>query len=158
MGDITTNFSYYEVAKGYKIDEITLSVKNNLISLVKNVLQPAREKLAEPIHITSGYRNPAHNKAVGGATNSQHLYGEAADIYCSKTGKEFFLYMLDNFHDVIGGIGLYADENSAGKFIHVDIRPKVNGAVTTWYFNGSEYVYLPISVQNTLKAKKIKFI
>ena len=33
-----------------------------------------------PIHVTSGYRSPAVNKAVGGARNSQHMLGEAADI------------------------------------------------------------------------------
>ena len=33
-----------------------------------------------PLTITSGYRNPRHNAAVGGATESQHIYGTAADI------------------------------------------------------------------------------
>ena len=32
-----------------------------------------------PIAILSGYRDPAHNRAVGGAANSQHLYGCAFD-------------------------------------------------------------------------------
>ncbi|AQS60252.1 hypothetical protein B0537_14920 [Desulforamulus ferrireducens] len=35
---------------------------------------------ARPVIITSGYRCPAHNRAVGGARLSQHLYGNAADI------------------------------------------------------------------------------
>src|SRR5690625_2382359 len=34
----------------------------------------------KPITINSGYRSPAHNRRVGGASNSQHLYGKAADI------------------------------------------------------------------------------
>lgn len=43
-------------------------------------LQRFREIMGAPIRITSGYRCPDHNKAVGGATNSQHLYGNACDI------------------------------------------------------------------------------
>lgn len=36
--------------------------------------------LAGPTSIVSGYRCPSHNKAVGGAANSQHMYGGAADV------------------------------------------------------------------------------
>jgi len=36
----------------------------------------------DPIIINSGYRSPAVNKAVGGAQNSNHLTGCAADIRC----------------------------------------------------------------------------
>lgn len=44
------------------------------------ILEPAREYIGCPIHITSGYRNPKLNKMVGGVYNSQHLKGEAVDI------------------------------------------------------------------------------
>ena len=47
--------------------------------LVANVLQPLRDKFG-PIVVTSGYRSKALNKAIGGATTSQHSCGEAADI------------------------------------------------------------------------------
>ena len=45
-----------------------------------NVLDPLREKYGKPIKVNSGYRCPKHNLAVGGATQSQHMKGEAADI------------------------------------------------------------------------------
>lgn len=54
--------------------------KNNLIALVENVLDPLREAWGQPIIITSGYRCPALNRAVGGSATSQHVKGEAADI------------------------------------------------------------------------------
>lgn len=52
----------------------------NLTALVDNVLDPLREWYGKPIVVNSGYRCPALNKAVGGATPSQHMSGQAADI------------------------------------------------------------------------------
>jgi hypothetical protein len=43
-------------------------------------LEMVRALIQAPIQITSGYRSPALNKAVGGSRNSQHTRGEAADI------------------------------------------------------------------------------
>ena len=50
-----------------------------LRALCSNVLEPLREALG-PVHISSGYRCPALNKAVGSKPSSQHVHGEAADI------------------------------------------------------------------------------
>lgn len=55
-------------------------VRANLTALVANLLDPLREKWGKPIIVTSGYRCAKLNRAVGGASKSQHLYGEAADI------------------------------------------------------------------------------
>lgn len=54
--------------------------EQNLIALIENILDPLREAYGGPIIVTSGYRCPALNKAVGGAKNSQHMTGQAADI------------------------------------------------------------------------------
>ena len=63
--------------------EMPAEVEGNLMALVENVLEPAREKLGGPIIVNSGYRCERHNKAVGGVANSQHLRGEAVDIRCA---------------------------------------------------------------------------
>lgn len=60
--------------------EMPAEVEANIVALVENVLDPAREKFGKPITVNSGYRCPKHNAAVGGVANSQHLQGEAADI------------------------------------------------------------------------------
>ena len=48
--------------------------------LVANVLDKLRSEWGRPIIVTSGYRCKELNAAVGGARNSQHLKGQAADI------------------------------------------------------------------------------
>lgn len=53
-----------------------------LQSLVANVLQPVRDFLERPIYISSGYRSPWLNRRIGGAPQSQHMYGQAADFEC----------------------------------------------------------------------------
>jgi len=71
-------------AKELKIDNLIQSEKTRFAIrlLVFNLLQPLRDKIQRPLVLNSGYRCPALNKAVGGAKDSQHLKGEAADISC----------------------------------------------------------------------------
>lgn len=57
------------------------TIVRNINLLVDNVLDPIRDKLCTPVIITSGYRCPQVNKLVGGANNSQHMSGCAADFY-----------------------------------------------------------------------------
>ena len=82
-------------------------------------LQQIREHFGKPLNISSGYRCATHNKNVGGATNSRHAKGQAADIYITGvTPAEIAKYA-----ESIGilGIGLY-ETNSDGFFVHVDTR------------------------------------
>lgn len=55
-------------------------VIENLRRLCRRVLEPLREHLNRPIVITSGYRSPALNRAIGGSSTSHHMQGRAADI------------------------------------------------------------------------------
>ena len=60
----------------------------NLKLLVQKVLQPARNKFGV-INVTSGYRSPEVNSAVGGSATSDHLFGRAADIQCEDMATVF---------------------------------------------------------------------
>lgn len=57
------------------------SVERNINLLVDNVLDPIRDRFCAPVIITSGYRCLQVNKLVGGANNSQHMSGCAADFH-----------------------------------------------------------------------------
>lgn len=70
-----------DTATRLRIDNTPSSaVKHNLTKLVDAVLDPLREYYGKPITISSGYRCPALNAAVGGVSTSQHKTGQAVDI------------------------------------------------------------------------------
>jgi len=90
---------------------------------VAHELQKLREYFNKPIIITSGFRTPYFNALIRGAKNSQHLYGNAADIKISGvTSKEILNVAreITNFK----GFGL------SSYFIHCDLRPKE----ALWYY------------------------
>lgn len=75
------------------------TVIDSLTKLIEAVLDPLREWYGKPIRVNSGYRCKALNKAVGSkAKNSQHLYGEAADITAGskEENEKLFNYIKDN--------------------------------------------------------------
>ena len=77
-----SEFTRSDTAKRLGIVNECSSVEQvlNLAYLCHMVLQPLRDRFG-PIRINSGYRCPELNEAVGGAQNSHHMRGEAADIY-----------------------------------------------------------------------------
>ena len=81
-------FTRSDTAKRLGIENECSSVEQvlNLAYLCHMVLQPLRDKFG-PIRITSGYRCPELNRAVGGVKNSQHMRGEAADIHLPSVEK-----------------------------------------------------------------------
>ena len=88
------------------------------------LLQAIREHFGKPITITSGYRTAAHNKSVGGAAYSQHLYGRAADIRVQGIPVEQLAAYAETCLPGTGGIGRYPPRaGRAVGWVHVDTRP-----------------------------------
>jgi D-alanyl-D-alanine dipeptidase len=82
----------------------------NFKKLAENIFQPIRKHFGKPIHISSGYRSAALNKAIGGAASSQHCTGEAIDIDMdgtSITNKQVFDFIKEhlNFDQMIWEFG-----------------------------------------------------
>lgn len=78
-----------------KIDNTPNSeIVSNLEKLVEYVLDPLRERYGKPIHVNSGYRCPALNKAVNGSKTSHHMTGLAADITAGSVAKNKILFNL----------------------------------------------------------------
>lgn len=106
---------------------------DGLDHLCQTYLEPLRKKFG-PISITSGYRHEAYNRAVGGETNSVHIYDApgrtgkavAADIVCSSGTPSQWGAFLDQLG--AGGVGIY----SGSGFVHVDNRQRMGWGRGRW--------------------------
>lgn len=101
----------------------TEAIIKNLTNLCVTILEPARKALG-PLRISSGYRSPALNKAIGASLGSAHQLGYAADVVpLSATTMEFARWVAKNvkFDQVILEFGLA----SAPAWIHVSCDPQL---------------------------------
>ena len=98
---LTDHFSLKEFTDSAKAQKLGIENKPTL-EHIKNLkrlsekLEIVREGLNKIITITSGYRCPALNKAVGGEKTSKHLEGNAADINVSISLREVMNYCIKN--------------------------------------------------------------
>jgi zinc D-Ala-D-Ala carboxypeptidase len=100
---------------------------HNMQLLAFCVFQPIRNHFKRPIHVSSGYRSQALNKAVGGSRTSQHSTGQAMDIDMDGTeisNKQIFDFIKDNldFDQMIWEFGT-ADNPD---WVHVSYSGKRN--------------------------------
>ena len=70
--------------------------EENLEALVENVLEPARAAYGKPIYVNSGYRCSIHNAVVGGVSGSQHMRGEAADLWIDGSPEKLVKIIVAN--------------------------------------------------------------
>ena len=93
----------------------------NLRQIAINVFQPLRDHFGVPIYVSSGYRGPELNRAIGGAKRSQHMEGRAldldGDVYGSPSNAEIFDYIRKNleFDQIVWEFG---DEDNPD-WVHV---------------------------------------
>lgn len=114
VGDLSRNFSRSEFRDKHNGE--THEIDPKLIV----VLQRLRDRIGRPLPIVSGYRSPATNKLVGGATHSYHLVGKAADIPPS--------LVRPNEAKTAGAIGIGV---CGGWVVHVDVRPGATPVIFT---------------------------
>lgn len=107
---LTQNFRVKEFACTDGSDPIFID------SDLVNVLQKIRTHFGKAVSITSAYRTPTKNKAVGGTAYSQHLYGKAADIKVSGVSPKKVAEYVETILKNKGGIGIYST------FVHIDTR------------------------------------
>lgn len=116
MPNLTPHFALSELAcrcgcQGHLAPEI----RSNLQRLSK-MLEAVRTAIGDrPISVTSGYRCPKHNAHVGGASQSQHLLGKAADIQVAGMSPGEMQRIAKGV-SAVHGIGEHV------RFTHLDIR------------------------------------
>lgn len=105
---LSSNFSLIEMASNDGADEVILHPALILL------LQHVRNHFGEVLNVNSGYRSPAHNAAIGGAANSRHMLGMAADITVFNHSPDTVWEFLESLNP--GGLGRYHS------FTHVDVE------------------------------------
>lgn len=129
--ELTKNFSLIELtssetATRKNIDNTPeIPAINNLRLLCAEVMQPLRDFYGKPINITSGYRSPKLNKAIGGSATSDHCFGRAIDFTVPKQDYQMvFNYIRKNleFDQLIWEFG----DVVAPQWIHVSYRKGQN--------------------------------
>ena len=109
------------MSENFQVKEFACKDGNDKILIsdeLVEVLQKIRQHFGRPVTINRAYRTTAHNKKVGGASNSQHLYGTAADIKVSGVAPRLVADYAETLLTNTGGIGRY------DTFTHVDVREK----------------------------------
>ena len=88
------------------------TVDVELIELLEDILT----HFNRAVTVTSGHRCKAFNAEIGGAKDSQHLYGRAADIIVSEVSPVVVVAFINGLYPDKYGIGTYS------KWVHVDTR------------------------------------
>jgi putative chitinase len=113
------------------------AVKNNLKILATN-LEKIRKFLGHPLRISSGFRCMELNRKIGGAVDSAHMNGFAADFTCAAFGKPI---------DVVKALyksGIKVDKViEEGTWVHVSFDPKMRQEFLTATFINGKPFYKP---------------
>jgi uncharacterized protein YcbK (DUF882 family) len=121
---LTTNFKLSEF-RCHDGTDVPDELRDNVQELAEN-LQVLRDHVGVSVSIVSGYRTPAYNAKVEGATGSQHMKARAADITIA--GMEppqvckLVKQLIDEGQMKQGGVGLYKG------WVHYDTR----GTAARW--------------------------
>lgn len=110
MGDLSRHFSRSEFAD-HETGEVVVDPR------LIEALELLRSRVGRPLRVISGYRSPAHNRAVHGAPRSQHMAGTAADI------PPYYATVAQAAAVGFTGIGMKRDPRTGIDWAtHVDVR------------------------------------
>lgn len=108
-----------KLSENFRVREFACSDGSDAVFIdpeLVTVLQAIRTHFGKAVTVNSGYRTPEKNAAVGGAKQSRHLYGMAADITVRGIAPAAVAKYAETLLVGRGGIGVY------GSFTHVDVR------------------------------------
>lgn len=126
-------FTFHEFEDSDKARELGIDnrlpeiVEAHVVELVDKLLDPLREAWGAPLIVSSGYRCPALNKAVGGSETSAHLAGWAADLVPESSDERGVQNLVNFTIEWLTATGLpfdqLIDERSGGRrWLHIGIR------------------------------------
>jgi len=127
-------FSQTAVRKGIK-NEPSEAVKKNLQVLANN-LERVRAILLSPLHVSSAYRSPDLNKALGGSKTSAHMDGYAADFIAPAFGNP------ESIVRALKRSMLPVDQCiMEGTWVHISFAPAMRNQFLTATFTNGKATY-----------------
>lgn len=127
-----SNFTWAEMTKGGQRIPVNADITERIVELCR-YMDDVRSYLGNrAIHVTSAYRDPVTNQAVGGASRSRHMAGDAIDFYALGENPVDTFIKLKSYHRN-GGLAV------GNGFVHLDLRP---GGPVRWRYSGGPNVAL----------------
>lgn len=108
----------------------------NLMTLAEK-LEEIRALLGVALHISSGFRSPKVNTAIGGSSTSSHMNGEAADFIAPDYGSPLLIAHAIEDADIEFDQLIY----EGGSWVHIGIREPMRQQVLTAHFAGGKVSY-----------------
>lgn len=149
---ITSNFTWGEMIASRKLETYNknhpdIPIDNtpdatqmaSLRYLCEQFLQPLRDQFG-PVYISSGFRSPKLNSLVGGAVDSWHIYGSAADIRLSSVlrGVQMISFIHKRFIDYgIGYDELILSKRNKSYWLHIAFNAMATPGKSISCYNGN---------------------
>lgn len=141
MTQLTAHFALEELTFSSTAQRLGIDNKPDLETVARLTicamgLEKVRALLGAPLHIDSGFRCPALNKAVGGVADSAHLQGYAADFVCPDYGSPLMIARA------IAGSDIAFDQCICeGTWVHVSFDPRARHQALTATFGAAGATY-----------------
>lgn len=127
-------FTKSDTADALHIDNVPLPWHLQNMLITAQGMEKVRSALGgKPVRVTSGYRNPELNAAVGGVANSDHALGWACDFQCDGFGTPYKVALA------LSKSGIKFDQliQEKGAWVHISFNPRMRGQLLT--FDGKSY-------------------
>ena len=139
---LTADFHLSEFLRSDKAVRLGLDNIPDALAMasIRNFLAPGmqqvRELIGAPINISSGYRAPQVNAAVGGSRSSQHMQGLAADF-----AAPFFGTPIQIARAIVASHIKFDQLIQEGSWVHISFSAKPRRSVLTAKFTNGVASY-----------------
>jgi zinc D-Ala-D-Ala carboxypeptidase len=151
MTQVSEHISLKEAIRSQTASRLGISndpTEEHLASMkitAEKVFEPVRKALNRPIIVSSFYRSPKLNTAIGGSKTSQHCKGEAIDIDTGVFNNEVFYWIKNNlvFDQLIWEFG----DTKEPSWVHVSYSVNGNrGQILRAYSENGKTKYIPFDL------------
>lgn len=131
-----TELTFSDTALRKRIDNTPDAEKLANLNKLAEELEKVRALLGAPMNINSGYRCKELNRLIGGAKNSAHMDGFAADFTCAQFGTPLQIVQKISASNID-----FDQAISEGTWVHISFAPTKRRDVLTAHFGSGSTTY-----------------